>query len=59
MHCAVELVMMQWVVLVSLLCYCVYSSAHAIVLVLLYLVYYGNQKRIEFFSTWLVIWSCE
>ena len=59
-HCAVELVMMQWVVLVSLLCCCVYFDAYAIVLVLLYLVSYGTMKRIEFFSsTWLVIWFLE
>ena len=47
---------MQWVVLVSLLCYYVYSSACDVVLVLLYLVSIATMK-IEFFSsTWFVCW---
>ena len=49
---------MQWVVLVSLLCYYVYSSACDVVLVLLYLVFFATMK-IEFSSTWfacLVSW---
>ena len=50
MHCAVGLAWMQWVVLVSLLCCCVYYDACAIVLDLSYLVSFGTM-RIEFFSS--------